>query len=529
MADTYDIRLPNGELIKGVPVEIEPEQILAQYREDQAKFSESMEDRGFAENVAAAAGRSAVNLGRNVRAAVTGNSYAEEDEAAERRDQALLNAPGGTTGTIAGEAAMFLIPGGAAAKSARLAKALAARPVVTGALAGAGAGLATSTPSTRLEATILGAGGGAAGGVLQKALSKATRGISPDKAAAKQYIDEFGEEFLPIANTVEPGTALHKIYNDILPAMPFGGRALVKQEEDVFNAFRGKMMEKALPKGHRVPIDGGDVPGTMKDIDMLHRSLFDQADEFVVEATTDYTPTLHKLLNADKMVGVPKQTLRLIRKSLKPDADGVIPTKAIMQARTDLIEAARKASGPEKRVLQRNIDKLTDEVLSELPEKVRKDYRAALASSDNFATVAKAAKQNERFSPGSLRSASIQRVSDKVGAGGGGALQHEATVAVEALGKEMGDPGFWRNMAVLGAGGFLAGGPMGSLITILTAGGVSRVLATKTVQNALRGKLGAQKAIQKFITEHPELATIAQAEMSALLGAATARNAENEP
>lgn len=526
MSDTYKIKLPTGQILEGIPVGIDPEDVLATYKADTEKNSQA--NRGYLNTMRTAAGRSFVNAGRNL-AMLAGSEGARESAVeAETLDEDLKNSPGYLPGSVAGEAAMFAAPSAILSKVPVLAAALKANPVKGAALVGAGAGYGTSTPSTRTGSTIAGGVGGAAGGTLSRALSAAARGPVATNPAARQYMEETGESFLPLAKRAKEGSLMQKLYRDILPSLPFSGRQLVKQEDEAFKGMRGHMVGKVVPEGHTVQIDPGDMHGTLKELDDVYTRAFGSVDDYVIDPLTNQVPALNSLLRGDH-VPMSKTVLRAIQQGLRPNESGWIPVKSIMQARTDILAEAGKAARPIAAQLRKLANDITEETLDHLPKAAQKEYQAALEKFPAYKVLAKTVQgSGEGFSPQQLASRGAKAVSERKGAAGEGPLQREATMAADALGKELGDPGFWRNMATLGMtsgviGGGLAGGPAGAIIAGVTLLGVPKALATKTVQKALLGDFAAQKAIAKLVSENPQAYQAIMIEIQAMSGAAAGR------
>lgn len=537
----YDIRRKDGTIIKGVPDNITPDQIKATVMGD-----EKANEPSWGEAFTASAGRVPVNIGRNVANAVGMEGYSDKDlEESERLDKTLMDTPGSGWGQLAGELGTFAAGGIAgkaamgAGNAARLGRAMEkAGRIKSSAAIGAGAGLATSTPSTRGESLGYGAAGGAIGGGLTRAAARFRKGMD-GKDAAKEYMARFDEDFMPVAQYAKKGSLLRQVYRDVFPSVPIAGKTAQAQEAAVFNHMRGKALEKAVPKGQTMHSTDVQVPGDfsagMKTLDDAFQQGWDAIKGFNVNPvarTASKKPkyeSLARLMDdtVDSIPGIKKKELQIIRRKLinARDAKGNISTDVLMQVRNELADSVRAGSKVLKNAADggsRLVDGLTDDIMKMAGPANARKWRAAKAAHPKQQILERISSGNEHWQPKDWAKAAAAQAKPKTGSQTGGLSQEDAQIAYEALGKEIGEPGFWRMAATLSVGSSVGGGllfgPVGAIAAPLLMVGIPKVALTKVVQRALTGHTGAQKAFQKILLQHPEAAEAMAKNVAALSG-----------
>lgn len=536
---SYNIRLPNGELIQGIPNHIEPEQILKTLESDEASYQSELQDRSWGQNFAAGAGRSMINTGRNL-ANLVGAVSNEELEESERLDQNLLQQEGSGWGGFAGDLATFAIPGGAAAKIGGLSKALRARPFQSALATGAGTGYLTSTPSTRLEGTGMGVLGGAAGTGLVKALRGVGKGIIPTRESANKYladiaesvraanpnaspqelkklIEEAGGDFLPVTMRGEgPG---HTVYNYLMPFLPGGRGAIKKQEEAAFDKFRTRTMDAASPDRAVLPaVDPKDIPKSFGELNVEVDRMMKGLDDFIVNPGD--VGLLDKFLSAGNP-GLKPKTWNELKKNLlnSIDSDGNISLGAIRELKDQVKALSGQLDAPVARSIMSRVDNIWEEAVSSLKTDPTRagtqaassrssagqaidDYESVMGAYPEYKVLTAAGAQSDKFTPRHLLQASKADSATPIAAAGQGVLQSQAQSALDALGDPRRAATFWQTWSAYGAAAGAAG--LGLLPSALVASIAvplgSRVLASQVVQKAFMGDAKSQKMIQRLLS-----------------------------
>lgn len=449
----------------------------------------------------------------------------------------------GATAPLAGVGGGMEAAAGARYAPRVLGAALRARPVqaaVEGSLAGAELG----DPGQRGQAAKEGA---IIGPLLERGgsmLGRTMRGLvkrSPEAQQLDQLADLYETQVhLPLATAASDEGAISPlmkfVYSRVLPSIPGAESALAKQGNRANAQFREIAMMEGAPGGmgsteagyakglplttNKTAGAGKDVHLTMKDI----QTAFDKEYGDTIKSYSFNTPHVDDLTTALKQKfpdaddatinGVAHTTDMLMTKL---GAGGQINGTNVVRAKTQLAKLARDTG-----------DDLTAEMFGtaeeHLDDIVRKELRVGNKASNikdleryetlaqpwrNFLRVQKATARaknpNGEFTPQELTRASKAMAGDRQLARGEAPMQELAGLGEETVGRPNTPPSFLERagtLGTLGTLGLIGGGPVG--IAGMWAGG--RASASPVVQDALMGQLDSQKAITRFLREHPKKA-----------------------
>lgn len=291
-----DIELPNGAILEDAPDDATDEEIkieairlgLATESDFKEKTPEKVYDptegMNTFEKVAAGLGKSVYDTGRGI-GQLMGLVDQEEIDAANRRDQALMDTGAGMAGNILGHGAQFAIPGGAIAGTGKLAskvpgmtnlgkktlnlgKALMNPTTKTTAI-GSGAlyaGLQPGDIKDRAFNTALGGGGGLLGYGAAKTLGNM---VAPKKSGSAAMLREGGTDITP-GMTLGPAA---KRVEDSMTSVPLFGDAIKKGQADAIKSFNRATWNKVLePIKKKVP---DDIPEGREMVDWSYNALHD--------------------------------------------------------------------------------------------------------------------------------------------------------------------------------------------------------------------------------------------------------------
>jgi hypothetical protein len=492
VSKTYNLKLPDGTIVRGIPRSIDPEKYLANMPKDRGPESDSA-----IENFAAGLGRSFVNTGRNLANIALPERLAPEwatDEAinaANKRDEALLDTGAGFAGNLTGEVAQALVPAGAAAKSARLAKWASRNPKLAGLAGGtalgAGQGAVVAGPENRLEGASAGAVGGLVGGATAPLLSRTGKGVARLTKSAKEYMKSTGD-YLPLSVAAEPGV-FRTVYKDFLPNLLGGGAGTRGAMRTAESNFRQRQLGAASPYGTNVPI-GDDVTSAVNKTQQAWETTFDEFKGYPINVDdfgnkyTGYSPGLTNLM---------KGTTKTFQNKFGLDVDSdTIPSDVLLEVRTELTEKLGNTTKTKDRsILLSQIDEIDATMVNNLPKKAAAAYQHAREAHPRFEDIQEAVRgvvqKSGEFTPQRLAKASAKNVGKRGGAAGQGATQYEAQLAARAFNEGIPDSSIWRTAATWGltggAAAFLGGLPALAIAPVATRG-----LTTKGFQNALAGR-----------------------------------------
>lgn len=486
-------------------------------------------------------GRKAVNLATEPVPSIRPDWASDEAIAEQKRiDSPLQATPAGAAGGLAADVAVSLPVGGLVGAGAKgLAGATgAATPRLSGALSalaaaqGPGAkvsralveggltGALMADPNSRGEEALKGAAisGALSGG--GQALKRAVTGIvHPNRSAAELMAEGFK---LPLAVAADDrgvsGTA-RRLYRQFLPDIPLGGR-IRHQVEDAFDEGRKRLMVESVPNYAR-----DQIAGQIKNLDT--QSAMTVVDDFwndVAYADVKATPFLVDDDNVLAAGDLSAEAMKELRKALKPSDEPVFGD-TLLNAKTALWDTGNNAAGKAakatdaaarakilaaakaKRDAAEHIDNMIVDQMSGGPRNAKRpteDLKRYLQNADAYgkwkdlqAAVTAAAKNEGDTTFGSIAATSARRAGTEKGALGMGNLQTIASRYHSAMGDPLPASSTWRTLGIYGA--LIGSGALTGVAGPAAVLGSARALSNPTVQQALMGNTGPQKAMAQYL------------------------------
>ncbi len=462
--------------------------------------------------------RGLTGVAKSVAGAVApGNVWSDSPDAGAE-DAALYqkNHPGGwaTAGEIGGDIAMSAIPvAGVAGKLSRLPLAMRtlgrAAPLAGDVAANAGYAAATA-PEDRGTAAALGAGGAAVGSVLTKALARAARPSGQLGAEAQTLVD-VGVK--PTFGQVMGGAA--KKAEDLATNVPVIGSLITKRRQEAQVAFQKATRDAALPPGASSE--------AVQSVDQLAKAFSDayegalQSTPFPKQATSfDPLATVARMAEDHPITdGQVAQAERFVMNTFKANmsddatAASAHRIESLLKSKAYQYKSSSDAS-------QRDLGGMLHDVASEwgqtwrgaLPAEARQAIGAIDSQYARFVPVRRAAGKGsattiDEITPSQMLTAIRQgdRTPNKTRFIAGGMPQQElATAAQNVIGSKVPEPGFFPQLAGVGAVGGV-GALFGLSPQVIGGALLGLGYSTKTAQAYLTGQLApnAQRAIDEAL------------------------------
>lgn len=438
------------------------------------------------QNFRAGIGQGMVDTVRSV-GNMVGLKSDEEVRESRRLDKDLLGTKAGMGGSIVGATAITA-PAMAAATPARLA---AARPILTAALQGAGAGAIAANPGERVQGAVL---GGALGGGLST-VARGSRALATGlvrvKPAAQQLMNE--GTWVPLHMAAEKSGVsggLKTLYGEYLRVLPIAGQKLAGQADEAFNAFRTKAASDALPQGAR---------GILQNITDPHQ-IAQRLQQFwgskPMNAVVNRTGASFKWPELVQAVSVlPKKMQVAVGQYMTGNADDLVVL------RSEIIPGL-KIPDSLKAMLTQKIDDVATANFSRGSKPLIGKWKELVDAYPKYrviqSAIADASKEHGgRFLPHTLSKVAAESVDEATAARGTAPMQRMAEQGYEALERGGKEPGWWQRMAVmgsLGGAGYAGGVPaVGGAIAAGTGA------AAKPTQRVLMGQYGAQKKLAEVL------------------------------
>jgi hypothetical protein len=411
--------------------------------------------------------------------------------------------------------------------TARTGRVLGSSPV-SGAVEGAAAGAAAAPIDQRAEGAAIGGALGGGIGVATNALGRAIRskGVVKMKPEAEAIMQQ--GKFVPIGLGADEGL-IRTMYRDWLPAMP-GGRAYLRQSDEVFNQWRREMAEEGLPKWAKNKVDDIIDPEnpqtTMDNLQQFwENEAYEKINKKVFNTSAQWMGKKAQKILSDIDPNVRQWFYTKLMRVM--DSNGRVTGKDLMNIRKEISDYGRmleKSNGDramEVYRLSEVVESMIDKQLSigrkdSVGRQIYKEWVENKEAYPKFLDLERATYRARgdlgKFTPKQLADQSAVRARRRRGASGRGALQGTAQQAQQGLGKEVSRPGFWRSAATYGLAAGLTGANLlsapataATLVSIMAA---NRMLSSKMAQRILMGDVAARKAAEKILQNHPDAARI---------------------
>jgi hypothetical protein len=461
------------------------------------------------------------------RRAIRGGPFSDEAvREQDELDRPLSQSTPGAVGQAVGQtvASLPLSLGYGAASNAARAVPLAGRvlsnPLVRGGVEGTVNAAAVAPVDQQGDSAELGAGLGAGISALTGTVGRIARGVVQKSGAAQDLerrATQGGRDiFVPVAQAADDNgdivtNAAKTIYRDVLPLAP-GVSAQVKgQSRRAMDAVREMALDAADPTGTNVQAGAGRNPtatlGALKDA--FDQEYASTVKNYAFPVPTDFRDQVAARIKT-AMPKVDDETLNSVSAAINKELQRFSSGKPTIEG-DNLLNAKNAASalykqmrGPEKAALRSGMNVFDDIISDELNTSVAPGAQADLAryrgltgpysAFKQVSKAANAAKANSgQFTPRQLGAAARE----------GTPIAGLAQAAQGSVGQPMSSYPWIGKAAALGLGWHNPAAVVGSI-------GGANLLATQTVQRAMMGDTGAQKAIVKLVEAHPEMAKTIQ-------------------
>jgi hypothetical protein len=359
-------------------------------------------------------------------------------------DQPLLDTTAGKVGSLVGSTAATAPVGwGVGGLLGKIG--LAARPILAGAATGAGQGLMTADPGSRLQGTVLGGALGAALPGVGGAVSKLVRGMARTPAA--QTLLSRGVRLTP--GQLNPAGGLNRI-EQAFTSFPWLGGRIAAARDAAPTQYARAMVEDAMAPGAKLTSTSGDFNDLVKDasdsFDPAYRSALRPngtpvSVRPVINPPTGNPVPLRRAL-AD-VAAVPRGGLTAPQRQALGDQlqehldetlaeaqrDGGMTADHLQQLRSTLRDAARdvspidNASRAQRAFWNDAQGKVTQALESQLPPDAAAALRATDAQYGKFAVirdVARSLKDKPNVTPNMFSNAIAKATTPAAYATGGG-------------------------------------------------------------------------------------------------------------
>lgn len=516
----YDIDLPNGNVLEGVPDGATKEEIKRKaialglavesdfpvQKQEQTVYDPT-EGMSAADKFWAGMGKSIHDTYRGAKQ-LFGMLSPEEIAEYQRLDAPLMDTGWGMAGNIVGHGTQFALPGGLisgtgkainSAKLVNTGKAMMAPTTYKGATLG-GAVYGLLQPGDKVMNTAMGGLGGAGGMGLSNSMSRI---LSPKTSKPVQ-------ELLDADVDLTPGMILGggaKRFEDSMTSMPILGDVIRKSQSMAVKSLNKSVWNKVLsPIGKKLP---DDIHGGHETVDYVYQTLSDYYEDLLpkmsVAADRQFISEMLNLSQLTEVDTLPPETAQQFNKIIQKHIfnrmtdDGLANGQTLKTIESKLGELARGYKGSansDQKVLGRAVEE-AQRVFRGLVERSNPKYHEELKNiNKSWAMLARAGKAAEsvggdagEFSGAQLYSAVKHKTPgrDKVQFRRGKALlQDIATAAKENMGQTVADSGTPLRAANIAGAGAVLGGAMADPTT--TAMGLLGIGAygSKTGQDALR-------------------------------------------
>lgn len=528
-------------------------QSLANIKADEEGYR-ATSGMGTGARLLAGAGSGLVDVGRKAANLALPKSltpkWASDEAIAEqaKTDEDLLSTGAGLAGNILGGAvatapvgmgAGALVGAGARGLAAasnvpRLTRALEAAGrvqglpgrVVQGAAQGGVEGAVLASPDQRSGGAGVGATIGGAiplvGGVLRKgtqalgrdARTKAAQELQGQLDETSDVLGYTGNErpMIPASQSLEPGV-LKQVYEGFVANIPGGSGRLRGQYDQAVGGLRETAIRQAAPDDavlSSVFQHGDDFQKSLGLLKSAWDDTFEGVNQTPMKVPQGFFPdSLQKQLDEFDIKlpsgNVTGKALTTAKSQIQALIDE-LPTGPLGKARRD------KLIGQKER-----IDNL---IKSQLGPDEAAQWEASLGKYKNFEDLMSAAKTapgTSEFTPKALAAQTSKRAGRKGLFGEGGPLQELGRQGQEALQTFPSRAGIFQTLAAAGAAQGLTGGITGNeglmgsgIATVLLPVLAARGLSNRTVQRKLAEGFSSPKALEKLMTDYPEVAPIIQ-------------------
>jgi hypothetical protein len=460
--------------------------------------------------------------------AIRGGPFSDEAlREQDELDRPLTQSTPGAIGQAIGQTAASLPVSygiGAASNAARavpLAGRILTNPLVLGGVEGAANAAAVAPADEQGSAAELGAGLGASISAAARAAGRLVDGVVQKSGAAKdleRMANQGGRDiFVPVAQAADDEgdlvtKAAKTVYRDVLPLAPGVSAQVKSQSRRAMDTVREMALDAADPTGANVQPGAGRNPTTTLSAlkDAFDQEYAGTVKNYVFDVPTDFRDQVASRIKA-AMPTVDDETLNSVSAAINKEMQRFSSGKPTIEG-ANLLNAKNAANalykqmrGPEKAALRSGMDVFDNIISDELSTSVAPGARQDLARYQGLADPYSAFKQvgkaantaranSGQFTPRQLAAAARQT----------GPVADLAKAAQGTVGQPTGSYPWLGKAAVLGLGWHNPAAVVGSI-------GGANLLATQTVQRAMMGDTGAQKALQALIAAHPGVSAAVQA------------------